>query len=130
METKKCARCGQEKPVSEFRKCRNGLQSNCKDCQRDYLREYRSKKNGNTQPTLQPVKAESKPPVVNESLLMPPAAEPQAYVKFAPKLAEAGLRELEQWGLDKIPGRLLLLAMRHRGYRGEVELVTVQKVVI
>lgn len=130
METKRCARCRQEKPISEFHKLKNGYQCYCKKCQAERLREDRAKKKAKLQPVLHLEKEEPKAPVVNESLLMPPDTEPQAYVKFAPKLAEAELRELEKWGLDKVPGRLLLLAMRHRGYRGEVELVTIQKVVI
>ena len=129
METKRCARCGEVKPTSEFNRLKNGFQCYCKKCQTEKLREDRAKKKSERQ-ALQPVKAEPKLPAVNESMLMPSTTEPQAYVKFAPKLAEAELRELEQWGLDKVPGRLLLLAMRHRGYRGEVELVTIQKVVI
>ena len=36
METKKCANCGQELPLSEFNRCaknRDGLMSYCKGCQ-------------------------------------------------------------------------------------------------
>jgi len=41
METKVCGKCRQEKPVSEFYKSkRDGYGSWCKNCKRDYKREY------------------------------------------------------------------------------------------
>ena len=48
MKTKKCSKCGQEKPVSEFKghaKSKDGLQSVCQKC-RESERESSSKKMG------------------------------------------------------------------------------------
>ena len=41
METKQCFRCGKTKPTSEFNKnvdSKDGLQSYCRDCQKEYNR--------------------------------------------------------------------------------------------
>jgi hypothetical protein len=46
-ETKTCADCEQEKPLSEFHKCSksaDGRQSYCKDCKLSYQREYDRRK--------------------------------------------------------------------------------------
>lgn len=51
-------------------------------------------------------------------------------VKDAPKVDDTTIKELDSCGLDKVPSRLLVKELRRRGYRGELELVTVQKVVI
>jgi len=53
METlKRCSRCKQEKPVTEFGKHqrrKDGLQSYCRECKRAYDREY-AKKNAARNP--------------------------------------------------------------------------------
>jgi hypothetical protein len=41
---KKCYRCGEEKPVTEFNKCsrfKDGLQAACKSCKKDLYAEYK-----------------------------------------------------------------------------------------
>jgi len=41
METKKCGKCKQDKPVTEFHKStRDGYRSRCKPCHREDCREY------------------------------------------------------------------------------------------
>lgn len=49
-----------------------------------------------------------------------------------PKMSDKDLDEIRKLGLDKIPPRLLILALRHRGYRGklQLEVVTIEEVVI
>lgn len=47
MSQKKCSKCQTKKPISEFSKNKSktdGLNSECKECVRAYLREYRKKK--------------------------------------------------------------------------------------
>lgn len=42
-ETKKCAKCGQEKPLTEFyrnKKSSDGLQSYCKNCAKSFMSMY------------------------------------------------------------------------------------------
>lgn len=103
METKVCSKCGQEKPLSEFYK-RSNVKSGCIAHCKDYHRE------------LYPQSKKNKP------------SAPK--VEYAPHLTDSVLKELEGYNLDKIPGRILIQELRRRGYRGEIELVTVQKVVI
>ena len=46
-KTKKCAKCGREMPLSEFQKnaCfSDGLQRECKECRKAYMREYNERK--------------------------------------------------------------------------------------
>lgn len=46
MATKRCSRCKQEKPVTEFnknRRMKGGLHHYCRECNRAYLREYKKK---------------------------------------------------------------------------------------
>jgi len=41
MQTKRCGTCEQEKPITEFYKhARDGYQSACKDCKREYTKNY------------------------------------------------------------------------------------------
>lgn len=51
-------------------------------------------------------------------------------IKDAPNVEQSAAKECDNMGLDKIPSRLLIHELRRRGYRGELELVTIQKVVI
>lgn len=49
IKTKKCTRCGRELPVTEFNKKNNaldGLQSWCKECQREALRQKNKRESG------------------------------------------------------------------------------------
>ncbi len=45
MDTKICNRCGKEKPITEFcyRKKENVYRNPCKDCKKEYLKEYAKK---------------------------------------------------------------------------------------
>ena len=40
METKQCTKCGEVKELSEFHKKRAGHASRCKDCKKEYDKEY------------------------------------------------------------------------------------------
>lgn len=46
MDTKKCSKCGIEKPLDEFgiiKERKSGHRSECKECNRKYKVEYRKK---------------------------------------------------------------------------------------
>ena len=61
METKKCAKCGRELPVTEFFKCsmhKDGLHSYCKECATEATRINRKK--GKSAQTIQDVYAIAK----------------------------------------------------------------------
>lgn len=40
METKKCVRCGKEKPIDTFPRMKKWIGSYCLDCRREYSRKY------------------------------------------------------------------------------------------
>lgn len=46
IKTKVCTKCGRELPIEKFSKGSNkgGLQSRCKDCVSEYMKEYAEKK--------------------------------------------------------------------------------------
>ena len=105
METKVCKKCGRELPIEKFFKDPKnayGLKGNCKDCISEYQRERK-------------LKMKSKQEVE---------------IKDAPKVSDSTLKELSENHIEKIPSRLLISELRRRGYRGQLELVTIQKVVI
>ena len=102
METKICRKCGSELPIENFSKdraMRDGYKNHCKACDNAYQKERRAK-----------------------------MRDGAPMVKDAPKLGDGVIKEIEALGLDKIPPRLLVATLRMHGYRGELELVTVQKV--
>lgn len=43
IKTKVCTKCGRELPITEFhinRRTKDGLQHTCKECKREYMRQY------------------------------------------------------------------------------------------
>ena len=105
METKVCKKCGRELPLSDFHKdsrMNGGHKSACKSCFNKYQIQYRAK-----------LRQENKP-----------------LIKDAPTIEPSIEKELNENNLALIPSRLLISELRRRGYRGELELVTVQKMVI
>lgn len=103
METKVCSRCGQEKPLEEFiknAKIKSGYGSKCKKCHNEICKAYLDKKRAEKQ------------------------------LAFPVKLEKQVVDECESLNLAKLPARVLISELRRRGYRGELELVTIQKVVI
>ena len=137
METKVCAKCGRELPIQEFyqnKKYSDGYFCYCKECHKALVTERRQRMKGTlkaeTEPETLPISRNELHPTKEESPFMPTSCEPKLYSKFLPTLTDAEIKELEQHGLINIAGRLLLNALRYKGYRGAVELVTVQKVVI
>lgn len=104
METKVCSICGQELPLEDFVKnnrSKDGRGAHCKKCHnKKYPYHYKS------------------------------AANKKVEVKDAPVVSDYVKRELEQNNLLVIPPRLLIAALRYHGYRGELQKVTVETVVI
>lgn len=104
METKVCSKCGRELPIDHFWKdarAKDGLNGRCVECVSKYQNDIRAKLKG-----CKPV------------------------IKDAPKVEENTLKEISENHIENIPSRLLISELRRRGYRGELELVTIQKVVI
>lgn len=52
------------------------------------------------------------------------------HIKDAPKVDDKVVKECEENHLEKVSARLLISELRRRGYRGKLELVTIQEVVI
>lgn len=104
METTKiCRSCGKELPISRFvrnKSRKDGYGSYCLECNRE--KSYNSQGRRTA----------------------------ESVVVDRPKLDDKTIKEVERYGLSDIPGRILVLEMRRRGYRGELELHTIQKVVI
>lgn len=104
METTKiCRNCGKELPISRFvrnKSRKDGYGSYCLECNRE--KSYHSQGRRTA----------------------------ESVVVDRPKLDDKTIKELERYGLSDVPGRILILEMRRRGYRGELELHTIQKVVI
>lgn len=51
-------------------------------------------------------------------------------IKDAPKVESDVVKECKENNLENVPARLLISELRRRGYRGKLELVTIQEVVI
>lgn len=99
--TKKCKVCGKELPLTEFHKDK---------LMKDGYKN-RCKDCTNT--------SQRKRKLINN-----------IQVKDAPKVEQSIVKECDDMGLSKVPARLLIHELRRRGYRGKLELVTIQEVVI
>ena len=98
---KKCHQCGEVKPISMYHKNAKAKDGYMAHCKSCHaLYAIRAKE-------------KQKPKVVN-----------------APKVEDSVAKECQSYNLDKIPARLLIHELRIRGYRGKLELVTIQEVVI
>ena len=104
METTKiCPRCNQEKPITDFvndARRKSGYGTYCKSCHSAICKESRARKLA------------------------------KAEIKYPVKVNAETVKECKESNLEKVPSRLLISELRRRGYRGELELVTIQKVVI
>lgn len=98
---KKCKQCGEVKPISMFNKQAKAKDGHMAHCKSCHAKyAIRAKENYT-------------PKIVN-----------------APKVEDSIIRECQSYNLEKVPPRLLVAELRRRGYRGELELVTIQKVKI
>lgn len=105
MIMKTCSKCDATLPLDKFVKNsrqKDGRGSHCKECYNKYYGH------SHRQQQL------SKKPII----------------KDAPKVENSVVKEYEKYNLDNIPPRLLIAQLRKLGYRGELELVTISKVVI
>lgn len=104
METqnvKKCSQCGAIKTLDLYHKCSKSKDGLMAHC-----------KSCHAQYAIR-AKESAKPKIVN-----------------AQKVEDSVVKECQSYNLDKIPARLLIHELRIRGYRGKLELVTIQEVVI
>lgn len=97
---KKCSKCGEVLPIDKFYKCTNTKDGYQSHCKKCHGIYYYAQK-------------------VNKPI-----------IKDAPKIEENVIKECDDMGLSKVPARLLVHELRRRGYRGKLELVTIQEVVI
>ena len=68
METKKCTKCGQEKPVSEFNKSaasKDGLQNYCKECKKVAAKAITKKTGGGDDKSRQTPHINRRQPAIN-----------------------------------------------------------------
>lgn len=108
-ETKKCTNCGRELPVSEFYKSKvsaDGLKYQCKDCCKEYARDYASSR--------RKAKVEASGVVV-PSAPKSKSGVPMSKVFMNPELAKFQPREL-------------IAELRARGYSGELSITMKIKV--
>lgn len=96
-QTKRCSKCGQELPISEFSKnssMKDGLEPYCKKCKNKYVKELRQR---------------HKAKIAKESGVYP--------ANFFDKNATGGGNPL----LADFTARDLMEELRARGYRGQLE---------
>ena len=98
---KKCRKCGEVKPISMFHKQAKAKDGYMAHCKSCHAKYTIRAKENNT------------PKIVN-----------------TPKVEDSVMRECQSYNLEKVPSKLLIAELRRRGYRGELELVIVQKVKI
>lgn len=101
METKVCTRCGQEKPLADFIKNNKTKDGRGSQCKACHN-------------------------IVCKEYL----SKKKAKLKYPVNIDSETVKQCEENNLTNIPARLLISELRRRGYRGKLELVTVQEVVI
>lgn len=112
--TKKCAKCGRELPTTEFYtniRNKDGFQDRCKDCQREWNREYQRKKA--EEKKLATLNNEDK--IETEKVIIDTKEHTMAKVYSEPELA-------------KFTPRQLMQELKARGYRWEYMLEPLRKV--
>lgn len=112
--TKKCAKCGRELPTTEFYtniRNKDGFQDRCKDCQREWNREYQRRKA--KEKKLAALKNEDK--IETEKVVIDTKEHTMAKVYSEPELA-------------KFTPRQLMQELKARGYRWEYMLEPQRKV--
>lgn len=114
VSTKVCPKCGRELPTSEFHRNKHnkdGLQDKCKDCQRDWNREYQRRKR--EEHRLEKLNHEDK--IETEKVVIDAKEHTMAKVYSEPELA-------------KFTPRQLMQELKSRGYRWEYMLEPQRKV--
>ena len=112
--TKKCAKCGRELPTTEFYtniRNKDGFQDRCKDCQREWNREYHRKKAAEKK--MATLNNEDK--IETEKVVIDTKEHTMAKVYSEPELA-------------KFTPRQLMQELKARGYRWEYMLEPQRKV--
>ena len=112
--TKKCAKCGRELPTTDFYtniRNKDGFQDRCKDCQREWNREYQRKKAAEKKKAA--LNNEDK--IETEKVVIDTKEHIMAKVYSEPELA-------------KFTPRQLMQELKARGYRWEYMLEPQRKV--
>lgn len=114
VRTKKCPKCGRELPTTEFYtniRNKDGFQDRCKDCQREWNREYQRKKAEERKKAT--LNNEDK--IETEKVVIDAKEHTMAKVYSEPELA-------------KFTPRQLMQELKARGYRWEYMLEPQRKV--
>lgn len=112
--TKVCPKCGRELPTSEFygnKHNKDGLQDKCKDCQREWNREYLRRKKEERR--IEKLNPEDK--VETEKVIVDAKEHTMAKVYSEPELA-------------KFTPRQLMAELKSRGYRWDYMLEPQRKI--
>lgn len=114
VKTKYCPKCGRTLPVTEFygnKHNKDGLQEKCKDCQREWNREYQQRKR--EEKRISKLNHEDK--IETEKVIVDAKEYTMAKVYSEPELA-------------KFTPRQLMAELKQRGYRWEYMLEPQRKV--
>ena len=112
--TKKCSKCGRVLPTTEFysnKHNKDGLQDKCKDCQRDWNREYQRRKKEERR--IAELNHEDK--IETERVIIDAKEHTMAKVYSEPELA-------------KFTPRQLMAELKSRGYRWDYMLEPQRKI--
>lgn len=112
--TKVCPKCGRELPTTEFygnKHNKDGLQDKCKDCQREWNREYHRRKKEERR--IEKLNPEDK--VETEKVIVDAKEHTMAKVYSEPELA-------------KFTPRQLMVELKSRGYRWDYMLEPQRKI--
>lgn len=102
-KTKVCSKCGRELPITEFHKNSHnpdGLQKECKECKKAYMREYSERKRAS-----------------NGQKITPPVCKNPKFADKTPRELQQEMRELKEE----------LIA---RGFNVEVKCTILQEIII
>jgi len=121
METKRCTKCGEEKPITEFgrrKQSKDGYQSHCKQCRAEAQREWR-KHNIDKERAYQN-KCRRKHPEVHRESNRRYAKTHKNEINARLKAKREAARLVPVESIERYPGEACYLAKARKLMRGEV----------